>query len=256
MTSDIPAPFVNNTTSWEMIYCPVCGSESFTRLFQKQNEIFVRCESCMLVLINPRPIYNQGLSTYDHDYSEHYAIKSGKKLRRCRRWVNRVRRRYGLGGRWLDIGCSVGFVVVAAEEAGFEGYGIDIEPWGLEYGRKNFHLQNLSQGMLEKQHYPDHYFKVISLYDVIEHVPDLNILVAEIKRILTPGGVIDIITPDISHWRVPGLLENWKEIKPSEHLYYFNQHILSRLLQKHGLKIVKKRFNIKPALRVYVQHSG
>ncbi|MBM2830311.1 MAG: hypothetical protein HW411_1101 [Gammaproteobacteria bacterium] len=256
MISDAPAPLENSAKHWEMISCPVCGSESFTPLFQKQNEPFVRCESCMLVLINPRPAHNQVLHTYDHDYSEHYAIKGEKKLRRCRRWVNRVRKRYGQDGRWLDIGCSVGFVVMAAGEAGFEGHGIDVESWGIEYGRKNFHLQNLRCGTLEEQHYPDHYFKVISLYDVIEHVPDLNTLVAEIKRILAPGGVIDIITPDIGHWRVPRSLENWGEIKPSEHLYYFNRRTLSRLLQKHGLEIVKKRFNTKPALRVYVQHSN
>lgn len=238
------------------IACPVCGANSFAFLFKKQNESFVRCESCTLVMINPRPIFKDVLNTYNNLYSRNYAIKGEKKLRRCRRWVGRVKRKYIKHGRWLDVGCSVGFVVKAANEAGFEGYGVDVEDWGIKYGRDTLQLQNLEQGTLEEQKYPDQFFQVISLYDVIEHVPDLNSLTKELKRILAIAGVIDIITPDISHWRTPGNLSTWDEIKPSEHLYYFNGKTLSLLLEKHGLEIVKKRFHTKPSLRVYVKHAS
>jgi len=240
---------------WETIRCPVCGSNTFRELFRKNGEPFVRCNSCTLVLINPRPVYDRALETYSPEYSENYALKADRKLQRCRRWVGRVKKRFGAGGRWLDIGCSVGFVVKAANEAGYEGYGVDIEPWGIEFGRKELALDRLYQGALEAQRFPDRYFSVISLYDVIEHVPDLNALAAELKRILKQDGVIDIITPDVGHWRVPRQLEDWPEIKPSEHLYYFDRTTLSHLLTKHRLRIVKKRFYPKPALRVYVQHA-
>jgi 2-polyprenyl-3-methyl-5-hydroxy-6-metoxy-1,4-benzoquinol methylase len=241
---------------FEKIDCPVCESDKFSFLFKKQGEIFVRCESCTLVLINPRPVFNEVLDTYNNQYSGNYAIKGEKKLRRCRRWVNRVKSKYIDHGNWLDVGCSVGFVVKAAIEAGYEGFGTDVEKWGIKYGRETLQLQNLSQGTLEAQNYPDHFFQVISLYDVIEHVPDLNGLTKELKRILAVNGVIDIITPDVGHWRTPGDLSAWNEIKPSEHLYYFNSKTLSLLLEKHGLQIVKKRIHMKPSLRVYVKHSG
>ena len=237
------------------IACPVCGANSFTFLFKKQNETFVRCESCTLVMINPRPIFKDVLNTYNHQYSGSYAIKGEKKLRRCRRWVNRVKSKYIDHGRWLDVGCSVGFVVKAAIEAGYEGYGTDVEDWGIKYGRDTLQLPNLRQGILEEQKFPDHFFQIISLYDVIEHVPDINSLVKELKRILAVNGVIDIITPDIGHWRTPRDLSSWNEIKPSEHLYYFDKNTLSLLLEKHGLKIVSRRFHTKPSLRVYVKHA-
>lgn len=241
---------------WEKIDCPVCGSTSFTQLFEKNGEPFVKCDICTLVLINPRPVHARVLDTYDHEYSGQYAHKGEKKLRRCRRWVNRVKRGYMDHGRWLDVGCSVGFVVQAADEAGFEGHGVDVEGWGIKYGRDHLQLKNLQQGSLEEQNYPDAFFSVISLYDVIEHVPDLNRLAQELRRILAADGVIDIITPDIGHWRTPGMLSTWNEIKPSEHLYYFNINTLSQLLEKNGFKVVKKRFHMKPSLRVYVKHAG
>lgn len=240
---------------WERIACPVCDGIEFTPLFRKQGEPFVRCGRCTLVLINPRRMYAELRdATYDGDYSRHYAGKLAKKLRRVRRWVRRVQRRYVRSGRWLDIGCSIGAVVKAAEERGFEAHGVDVEPWGVRYGRETLGLKRLRCGLLEDQQFPAGYFDVISLYDVIEHVPDLNRLAAELKRLLAKGGVIDLITPDVDHWRVPKRLADWPEIKPSEHLYYFSRATLTWLLKRHGLHIVKRRLSFKPALKVYIRH--
>ena len=244
-----PAP-----ESWQKIPCPICGSDTFIPLFTRDHEPFVKCTGCALVLINPRPMPQQSLLTYDHAYSEHYAGKAIKKLRRCRRRVKRTRK-FVNTGRWLDVGCSVGLVVMAANESGFDGYGVDVEAWGVNYARNQLGLSNIRRGFLEDQNYPDNFFSVISLYDVIEHVTDLNVLVQELKRILAADGIIDIITPDINHWRVPRDLASWNEIKPSEHLYYFSRRTLARLLQKHGLRIVQTRFHFKPSLRVYAGHA-
>lgn len=239
----------------EKINCPVCSNDSFTHVFDKNNEPFVRCNCCSLLLINPRPVHQKVLDTYNCDYSEAYARKGEKKLRRCKRWVARAKKTYQLKGRWLDVGCSVGYVVRAATDLGFDAYGIDVEEWGIKFGRDKLHLKNLFIGPLENRKFPDGFFNAISLYDVIEHVPDLNLLTKELKRILAPDGIIDIITPDIGHWRVPADLSTWNEIKPSEHLYYFSEDTLSRLMSKHGLKIIKKRFYLKPSLRVFITHA-
>ena len=239
---------------WQQIPCPICGSGTFTHLFTKDHEPFVKCNDCDLVLINPRPVFQQVLMTYDHAYSEYYANKAIKKLRRFRRWVYRAKKLVSKG-RWLDVGCSIGLVVKVANEAGFEGYGVDLEEWGVAYARNHLKLPNIQQGFLEDQNYPDSFFSVISLYDVIEHVPDLNLLVKELKRILATDGIINIITPDIGHWRVPRNLASWNDIKPSEHLYYFSKHTLSLLLEKHGLRILKTRFHFKPSMRVYAGHA-
>ncbi len=255
MASDNTIIRVNAQTKWEEISCPVCGGDAFTFLFKKLEEPFVRCNGCDLVMINPRPHFEDVLNTYDADYGQLYFKKKDKKMRRIRPWVRRIKKHFVAGGRWLDIGCSVGFVVYCSKEAGFEAFGVDVEPWGLEYARNELGLENVSQGTLEAQNYSDGYFDVLSIYDVIEHVPDLNAFVAELKRILAPGGVIDLRTPDEGHWRVPSNLADWEAILPSEHLYNFNHENLETLFNKHGLKIVKKRFNLKPGIKIYVTHQ-
>ena len=102
------------------------------------------------------------------------------------------------------MGCSAGFVVEAAQNQGFTGYGIDIEAGGLAYGENILGLSNLIEGTLGEYQYPSRFFDVISAYDVIEHVPDLNLFLTEIKRILKPHGIVDIrIRRILDHWRVP-----------------------------------------------------
>lgn len=232
----------------ETIACPVCDGSRFESLFELRGESFVRCMGCTLVLINPRPDFDAVAATYDARYSRGYIDKASKKLARCRRWVNRLQRRSGGTGRWLDVGCSAGFVLAAAEAAGFEAFGVELEPAAVEFAREHLGVTNIACGTLEAQAYPARFFDVISMYDVIEHVPDLNRTVAELARIVKPGGLIEIRTPDVAHWRTPRNLANWKEIKPSEHLYYFSAITLTRLFARHGFRLVHRRLMAKPAL--------
>lgn len=234
---------------WDLIPCPVCDGTDFRHLFDKHGEPFVRCRGCGLTLINPRPPYARIRDGYDGAYSAGYTRKAQSKIIRARKRVAHIGK---TSGRWLDVGCSAGFVVKAATEAGFEAWGVDIEAEGIAYGSDTLGLSRLACGVLEAQRYAAASFDVISVYDVIEHVPDLNRFVAELARILAPQGVIDIGTPDIGHWRVPRELARWNELKPSEHLYYFNRRTLARLLARHGLRIVRKRFALKPGLKVLV----
>ncbi|MEM7540057.1 MAG: class I SAM-dependent methyltransferase [Pseudomonadota bacterium] len=242
------------TANFEKIRCPVCDGDDFADLFEKQGEPFVRCQSCTLVLINPRPRFDAVSETYDAAYSDTYLAKAEKKLKRAHGRVARIKSRYERTGRWLDVGCSAGFIVKAATEAGFEAWGVDLEAAAINYGKHSLGLANLSHGQLLSCDFPDQHFDVISMYDVIEHVPELPAFVEELKRILKPDGIIDIGTPDVGHWRVPRDLGEWSEIKPSEHLYYFSYLTLARLLNRHGLRIVKKRFNLKPGIKCVAAH--
>jgi len=247
---------ITEDTTWETIDCPICNGNRFTKLFKKHGEPFVRCNYCSLVIINPRPVYDDVIDTYDEDYSTGYIKKADKKIQRAKRWTKAVQK-YGVKkGRWLDVGCSAGFIIKAVEELGFEGHGVDVEKHGVEFAKNNLGLKNIYHGILEEQKYPNGYFDVISAYDVIEHVPDLNSFIAELKRILSPDGVIDIRTPDIGHWAVPKKLKNWNAILPSEHLYYFDKRTLPLAFARHDLKLIKHMFNFKPTLKMYFGFSG
>jgi len=240
---------------FERIDCPVCDGTVFTPLFEQRGEPFVRCRGCGLVLINPRPVSGVIAGTYDAAYSGGYIRKAGKKRARCARWVARIRKRFVARGRWLDVGCSAGFVVEAAAAAGFDAWGVELEAAAVAFARDTLRLPQVTCGTLDSQHYPAASFDVLSMYDVIEHVPDLNATVAELKHLLAPGGVIEIRTPDVGHFTTPRRLETWREIKPSEHLYYFDRRTLPRLFARHGLKLIERRLMLKSALDHVYGHA-
>jgi len=248
LTTAVDRPF-------ERIACPVCDGDNFTPLFELRGEPFVRCRGCGLVLINPRPVFGVVADTYDAAYSDGYIRKADKKRARCKRWVARLQRRFVAGGRWLDVGCSAGFVVEAAQAAGYDAHGVELEAAAVDFARRELHLANIACGTLEAQAYPAAHFDVLSMYDVIEHVPDLNATVAELKRLLAPGGVIEIRTPDVGHWTTPRELAKWREIKPSEHLYYFDRRTLPKLFARHGLRLRESRLMLKSALDHVYEHA-
>ena len=235
--------------------CPLCNGSELKILFELKKEQFVCCKACDLIHINPKPDSEKILSTYSEEYSYIYRKKESKKLKRANRHVKRIKIRYKKSGRWLDVGCSSGFVIKACLAHGFEGHGLDIDANAVAYGRSEFGLENLKTGTLENTSYPTGYFDVISAYDVIEHVENLHSFTAELKRILKPNGLIDLVTPNAQHWSVPNNLRLWKEIKPSEHLYYFGKNNLADLLKIHGLYISETRFTLKSTLKVVVKNT-
>jgi len=162
---------------------------------------------------------------------------------------------YQSNGRWLDIGCSAGFILNATKQAGYEPYGVDLDRSGLAHARETFGIENLYEGPLEQHRFESGFFDVISLYDVIAHVLDLHSLVAELKCILVPGGTLEIWTPDVRDWRRKCQLEAWKAVMPYKHLYYFDRTTLTRLLKAHSLRVIKRPFAWKLDLRMYVRHE-
>jgi 2-polyprenyl-3-methyl-5-hydroxy-6-metoxy-1,4-benzoquinol methylase len=253
MTQDAAAVKSGPAEGLQTLDCPVCKGGRFTELFVKGDERFVRCDDCSLVLINPRPAAQRISATYDDAYTAAYIRKAKKKINRCRRWIRRIKRRYVHHGKWLDVGCSAGFVVYAANEAGFDGYGVEIEAAAVKYGTGTLGLRNLVCGLLEEQDYGSGKFDVITLYDVIEHIPDLAGMMTELHRILAPRGIIEVRTPNVSHWTVPKDLSRWKEVKPSEHLYYFDFKTLVKLFNRYGFKIRYNRLMPKSALDVFFE---
>ena len=75
-------------------------------------------------------------------------------------------------------------MVKASQDEGFESYGIDIDPDGLDYAKNKLNLTNVSQTTIENTAFEDASFDIISAYDVIEHVENLHTFTAQLKALL------------------------------------------------------------------------
>jgi SAM-dependent methyltransferase len=98
------------------------------------------------------------------------------------------------GNKVLEVGCGRGDFIKAYQEAGFDCYGIDLDPDAKEFSPGvDVRVTNIDS---DKFPFDDNFFDVIYHKSVIEHVFSPNNLMEESKRVLKPGGKMIILTPD------------------------------------------------------------
>lgn len=138
--------------------------------------------------------------------------------------------------RWLDVGCGDGSLVATAADYGFAAHGLDAR---LEVVRRmqalglSAELGNLVESA------PGEAFDVVSLMDVIEHLPYPRQALARVAALLRPGGLLVISTPDrsASTWvsmDAEGVNPYWQEI---EHHHNFSREHLLSLLREGGFRV-------------------
>jgi 2-polyprenyl-3-methyl-5-hydroxy-6-metoxy-1,4-benzoquinol methylase len=109
--------------------------------------------------------------------------------------------KYG-GKHLLDLGCLDGsFLLTCARHLGVTGSGIDLTVDGIQIGKNRAEKYGLPvffyQGTIEEQlrGFKKDSFDVVTMFEVIEHVKDVQLILKEIDRVLKPGGYVLVSTP-------------------------------------------------------------
>ncbi len=241
--------------------CLMCGSTSRAVLYPFEIRDVVRCQSCNFIYAHPMAEEGHFDEIYGGEYWTTYNVSVGEPdihdridefLEISAERIERLER-FRLDGKLLDVGCSMGFLVKAASDSGFEAIGIDLSEQTLAEGRELFDV-DLRQAVVGDL--PSALqFDAITCYNTIEHLTDPESLMREMVSHLSPDGIIVIGTHDIeskSH-----LLERrlWKHIMPSEHLFYFRREDLFALGERVGLTVVHADKPIDNSIVVYYKHA-
>ncbi|HEV8339456.1 MAG TPA: class I SAM-dependent methyltransferase [bacterium] len=97
------------------------------------------------------------------------------------------------GGALLDVGCAFGRFLEQAR-AHYRCEGMDISAYALEAARRRLPDIPLTQGRIEDFR-PGGRYDVVTCFDVLEHVPDLDLALGRLANLLAPSGVLAIAVP-------------------------------------------------------------
>ncbi len=123
------------------------------------------------------------------------------------------------GARVLDVGCGAGQVVDRLTQAGFEAHGVDVSEPNIARARK---ISERCQ-MYDGRHlpFPDDHFASVGALNVLEHVEEPEAFLAELVRVVTPGGRLVVSSPNFLralgfrdyHPRMRGLANKWANLR-------------------------------------------
>lgn len=220
--------------------CALCSRPDGSPMFSVDGSLIVRCERCDLVREASRPLATSAV--YDSDY---YATESSKggyanyvldaainELTFAER-LGAIESRLGRKGRLLDVGCALGDFVEVARDSGWDAEGVEISKYAAAEARSRG--LRVYTGVLEDLRLPAGSYDVITLYDVIEHLTDPVRTLREVRRLLAPGGVLHMVTPNVGGIQARLLGSKWYHYKPGEHLFYFSPKTVRETVDRAGL---------------------
>ena len=140
-------------------------------------------------------------------------------------------------GSVLDIGAGTGDFLVEAQKQGWLGTGIEPNEKAKTIAlSKNIAFSDTLDAL------ENHSFDVITMWHVLEHVPDVEFQIKELKRLLKPNGTIIIAVPNFKSYDAIYYKEFWAAYDVPRHLWHFSKIAIQKLFQKQGLNL----FHVKP----------
>ncbi len=222
--------------------CPLCSSEDLetysndedkklatANLGSSRQDVshgkILRCRACRLGFRAMRPSEQDLHTLYRELDPRVYEKESAGRIKTAKRHLQIVQR-YVCSGRLLDVGCASGAFLRCAADTGWNVVGV--EP-AEELCAKAKHLVGERGDVLctslQQAGLPAASFDALTLWDVLEHVPDPLAFLKHGTSLLKPGGYLFANVPDLGSLQARWLGEHWPLLL-AEHLNYFDRRSL------------------------------
>ena len=137
-------------------------------------------------------------------------------------------------GRILDIGAGTGDFLLTAKNDGWETVGV--EPSDRA---KNIAIQKGISFVNEISDLENNSFDVITMWHVLEHVPNLELQIQELKRLLKPTGTLIVAVPNFKSYDAQHYKTFWAAYDVPIHFWHFSKKAIQSLFEKVDMKLEK-----------------
>lgn len=227
------------------IDCPACGSDLVRDAFTKGAYIYRKCIACGVLFVANPPPAAEVHAHYSEDYYEAATLGSeGRKgypsyMQAQESLENSFKYKLTLlqtripSGRLLDAGAAYGTFLRLASPY-YEGVGLEVSQYAASVAHSSFGIDVKVGSIEHSPPFPDNYFDVIVMWDIIEHLIKPVVALKEACRMLKPGGYIFISTDDASNW-LPRLLNSqWWALGAPLHLCHFSKRGMMSAFERAG----------------------
>lgn len=205
-------------------------------------------ETLDLVYTNPQPsAENLGKYYESDDYISHTDGKRSLfeivyqvvKKTAIKKKVNLINSFQKQKGTLLDIGAGTGDFLFAAKQKGWIVTGIEPNTKAREKAiSKGINFVETSLNLPEKS------FDIITMWHVLEHVPDIESQIKELNRLLKPTGTLIVAVPNFNSFDAKHYGEFWAAYDVPRHLWHFSNTSIIKLFDKEQISL-KKRLPMK-----------
>ena len=236
----------------QTIACNLCGGHEAVHLFRKFDFDLVRCSTCGLAYVGNPPdaaaveAFYSAQADYHNELLDPTHPSFGRMQEIARQHVKMLKRSIPdlTGLKVLDVGCSSGLFLDEVRKEGALAFGAELSPDTASFARKHFGLV-VHNGDWRSAGYGPANFDVITLFDVIEHLPDPLAELEALLPLLKPDGIILQSTPDIEglfprlSYPLAKPLDYWPHPEPPHHLFQFSEKTLSAMVEKAGFRVTR-----------------
>jgi len=257
-----------------VLSCNVCRSGRIQKVDSEFN--FCRCDSCGFVFDSPRPSFAQVSAFYSK--MGKYNTWLNEKRARDMLWKRRLKKLLprSAGGSLLDIGAGIGQFLHHAQPMFTSVVGTEVSESAVAIAKQKYGLALLA-GQVEELDLPPDDFDIITLFHVLEHVPDPRMLIDRCHAILKPSGMLLIAVPnDVLAWNSTIkklgkrlLIRLFQKFSPvlgisragasrEIHLSHFTPSVLRQLLESSGLHVVEESLDpyyVSSGIRLFLDSA-
>jgi 2-polyprenyl-3-methyl-5-hydroxy-6-metoxy-1,4-benzoquinol methylase len=249
---------LNNEGNLENVLCNLCGSDAYKILFTStltdddfkcgnaQYSIsekspgcgqIVQCNQCGLVYVNPREKFQDIIYSYGMVKDEGYLKERKARDATFLRGLRFLEKYCPQKGSLLDIGCFTGLFLNLARNHGWSVLGIEPSQWAARYAKEKLDL-NVLEGAIEDSQFSDDSFDAVSMWDVIEHLPDPKSTLATLHAKLKTKGVLFLNTFNYdSIFRKLFGRKYW--FIERMHIYYFTSRTITKILETCNYEVLR-----------------
>jgi len=155
----------------------------------------------------------------------------------------RLHRFRGPPGKLLDVGCKSGELVRVARDCGWEAMGVELSPDAAAIGRRAYDVEIIEGDFLEAR-LPSGSFDVVTMYHVLEHLPEPVQALTQAVGLLAPGGVLVVATPNPASLGARLFGARWYHLDVPRHLVLAPPGSLTTRLEEMGMTVLGLNYSI------------